>query len=320
MRDRRVTVFGGSGFVGRYLVRRLAAAGARVDVAVRDPERALPLKTMGAVGQIAPVAANIRNADSVARAVDGADTVFNLVGLLYEGGAQTFQAVHASGAETVARAASAAGARRLVHMSAIGAAAESPAAYAKTKAAGEAAVTAAFTGATFVRASVVFGAEDSFFNLFGALTRISPVLPLIGGGETRMQPVYVDDVAAGMLALVTDPSTAGRTYEFAGPRIYSFAELMDIVLRETGRRRLLVPVPFWATKVMAYFLQFWPRPLLTVDQVKLLQADNVASPGSLGLTDLGIVPTPVDDVLPGYMKRYRRAGASQASQSINGAA
>ena len=320
MRDRRVTVFGGSGFLGRYLVRRLAAAGARVDVAVRDPEAALPLKTMGDVGQITLVAASVRNAASVDRAVAGADTVINLVGLLYESGAQTFQAVHVDGAETIARAAAAAGVGRLVQMSAIGAAADSPANYARTKAAGEAAVAAAFEAATIVRASVVFGAEDSFFNLFGAVARISPILPLIGGGDTRMQPVYVDDVAAGMLALVNDPSTAGRVYEFAGPRIYRFRELMEIVCRETGRRRHLVPVPFWQAKVMAAVIQILPRPLLTVDQVALLRADNVAAPDSLGLADLGVDPTPVDDVLPGYMRRYRRAGAAHGSQSINGAA
>ncbi len=308
MRDSLVTVFGGSGFLGRYLVRRLAAAGARINVAVRDPEAALYLKPMGAVGQISLMTANLRHPRSVAAAVEGADAVVNLVGILYQRGRQRFGAIHADGAELVARAAARAGASRLVHLSALAADPQAESEYARSKAAGEAAVKAAFPRANIVRPSIVFGPEDNFFNLFGMLARYTPVLPLIGGGDTRFQPVYVGDVAEALAAILADPDSAGKIHELGGPRVYSFAELMRIVLRETGRQRLLVPVPFALAMVKAAFLQLLPAPLLTVDQVRLLKSDTVVAEDALGLADLGIRPTPVDGVLPTYMHRHRRGG------------
>ena len=312
MRDSLVTVFGGSGFIGRHLVRRLAERGARVNVAVRDTEAALYLKPMGSVGQITPIMASLRHPPSVARAVEGADVVVNLVGILYQRGAQSFDAIHARGAEVVAKAASEAGAQRLVQMSAIGADPESPAEYARSKAAGEKLTSVAFPGTTIIRPSIVFGPEDDFFNRFGAMARILPALPLIGGGETRFQPVYVGDVADAMIAVLDRPDTAGKTFELGGPRIYSFKELMEVVLQETGRKRLLLPLPFAAAKLQAAFLQLLPVPPLTIDQVKLLERDNVVGDTAAGLDDLGITPTPIHGVLPTYMFRYRRGGAKVA--------
>ena len=308
MRDSLVTVFGGSGFLGRYLVRRLAAAGARVNVAVRDPEAAQFLKPMGTVGQINLMAANLRHPPSIAAAVAGADAVVNLVGILYQRGRQRFDDIHARGADWIGRAAARAGARRLVHVSALGADPQAEAAYARSKAAGEAAVRAAFPDANIVRPSVAFGPEDNFFNRFGMLARYTPVLPLIGGGHTRFQPVYVGDIAEALAAILADPDRAGEIHELGGPRVYSFAELMEIVLRETGRRRLLVPVPFKIAMLQAAFLQLLPVPPLTVDQVRLLKSDSVVADGALGLAELGIQPTPVDGVLGTYMYRYRRGG------------
>ena len=237
------TVFGGSGFVGRYTVGELARRGYRVRVAVRRPDRALFLKPMGDVGQITPIAANIRDEASVAAAVTGADAVINLVGVLYETGAQDFRAVHADGAGRIAGAAAAAGVARMVHVSAIGAAPDAEAEYARSKAAGEQAVRAAFPDAVIVRPSVVFGAEDDFLNRFAWIARLAPALPLIGGGGTWLQPVYVGDVAAGIARIVDDPATVGLTYEFGGPEVCTFRALMAELLKHIGRRRLLLPVP-----------------------------------------------------------------------------
>ncbi len=307
-----VTVFGGAGFVGRYVVKRLAEAGARICVAGRDPERGLFLKPMGDVGQIVLTQANLRDDASVAAAIEGAEAVVNMVGLLFERGRQTFAAVHARGAERVAAAAQAAGVKRLVHVSAIGADPASPSAYARTKGAGEAAVRRAFEGASVIRPSIVFGPEDDFFNRFAALAQLSPVLPLIDGGHTRFQPVYVGDVAAAVLRILERPETAGRTFELGGPRVYSFRELMALVLSETGRRRLLVPVPAVLASFEAWFLEFLPKPPLTRDQVRLLASDNVVGQsGEAGvgtLEELGLHPTPVETILPSYMARYRRGG------------
>jgi NADH dehydrogenase len=308
MEFRNITVFGGSGFLGRHLVRRLAQAGVRVRVAVRDPEAAAFLKPMGGVGQVVPVQANIRDEASVARAVEGAEAVVNTVGILSQWGRQRFDAVHEGGAGQVARAARAAGATRLVHVSAIGADADSSSAYARSKAAGEVAVREAFAGATITRPSVIFGPEDSFFNLFGALLPFTPVLPLIGGGGTRFQPVYVGDVAEAMVRMLARPATAGQTFELGGPRIYTFKELMQLVLEVTGRRRFLVPVPFAVAKFEATFLQLWPAPLLTRDQVELLRHDTVVAEDGPGFEVLGIEPLAAEAVLASYMHRYRRAG------------
>jgi len=315
LQDRLVTVFGGSGFVGRYVVKHLAERGARVRVAVRRPDEALFLKPMGVVGQIVPTPANIRVETSVAAAVAGADAVVNLVAVLYERGRQSFEALHVRGAEVVARQAAAAGARHLVQVSSLSADANSPSAYGRSKAAGEAAVRAAFPAATIMRPSLVFGAEDQFFNRFAGLARLAPALPLIAGGTAKFQPVYVGDVAAAIVRALEDPASAGKTYELGGPRVYSFAELLRLTLRETGRRRMLVPLPTAPAKVMAFFAELAsalsPLPMappLTRDQVTLLGLDNVVAPGAPGLGDLGIVPTAVEGVLPSYLFRFRRGG------------
>ncbi|MFQ5971581.1 MAG: complex I NDUFA9 subunit family protein [Alphaproteobacteria bacterium] len=304
----RVTIFGGSGFIGRYIVERLADRGVVVTVAVRDPEGAKFLRPLGDVGQITPVRANLRAEESVRRAVLGADAVINLVGVLYETGRQTFKAVHEEGARAVARAARDAGASRLVHLSAIGAGPQSASAYARSKAAGEAAVMKAFPTATILRPSIVFGPEDGFFNRFAALARLLPALPLYGGGTTRFQPVYVGDVAAAVLAVLDDPATAGLAYELGGPRVYSFAELMRLTLEQIRRRRLLVPVPFLIGFLQAWFLERAPRPLLTRDQLRQLRADNIVADDAHTLAELGITPTPAETILPTYLDRYRPGG------------
>ncbi len=303
-----VSVFGGTGFIGRYVVRVLAGTGAAVRVGARRPDQALHLKPMGDVGQVTPVAANIRDDASVAAAVDGADVVINLVGILYQRGRQTFDAVHVEGAARIARAARQAGAGRLIHFSALGADAESPSAYGRSKAAGEAAVREAFPDATVMRPGIVFGPEDDFFNKFAAMARIAPVLPLIGGGKTLFQPVSVGDVADAVKAALDDPATAGATLELCGPSVYSFRDLLALIVRETGRRRLLVPVPVWAAMFEAWFLEFMPTPLLTRDQVRMLEVNNVMTAGAQGLSDLGIEPTMLEVVLPTYLARYRRGG------------
>lgn len=327
------TVFGGSGFIGRHLVQRLARGGARVRVAVRDPERAAFLKPFGDPGQVVPVACNIRDDAAVARAVDGADAVVNLVAILYETAKQTFPAIHVEGARRIAAASASAGVRRLVHVSALGASRRSPAVYGRTKAAGEAAVAEAFPDATIVRPSVVFGPEDDFFNRFARLARISWALPLIGGdvaderpfaglmfrghrfgaGTARFQPVYVGDVADAIMRILARPDTAGQTYELGGPEVYDLRGILEIVLRETGRCRLLLPVPYWLADFEARFLELLPKPLLTRDQVKLLKRDTIVAPDAQGFDALGITPTTVETIVPGYLARYRRGGAGSAA-------
>lgn len=320
-----VTVFGGSGFLGRHLVRRLAARGARVTVAVRNPDSALFLKPMGDVGQITPVGVDVRDGPAVAAAVRGAEEVVNLVGVLYETKRQSFGAIHAQGAERIAKAAKAAGAKRLVHVSAIGADRNSSAAYARSKAEGEAAVMAAYPAATILRPSIIFGPEDDFFNRFAALTRIWVALPLFGGGETRFQPVYVGDVADAVMSALAAEGTAGTTYELGGPRVYSFRQLMELILAEIGRKRILLPLPFAVADAMGSVtdalmgvLQSLPLPFevpppITADQAKLLRTDNVVSPGAPGLADLGITPTAAEMILPTYLDRFRRHGRFEPS-------
>lgn len=303
-----VTIFGGSGFIGRHVVRRLAKRGWIIRIAVRDPERAKFLRPLGDVAQITPVAAALQNRDSVAAAVAGADAVVNLVGILYERGRQTFEAVHVDGARCVAEAAAAAGVRQLVHQSAIGADVYAEADYARSKGYGEQAVRAAFSEAVICRPSIVVGPEDGFFNRFAAMARLSPALPLIGGGETRFQPVYVGDVAVAIARALSDPQARGATYELGGPRVYTFKQLMELLLSEINRRRLLVPVPYWAAEIQATFLQLLPVPPLTRDQVRLLRRDNVVSKDARTLSDLGIAPTAIEAVIPTYLARYRPRG------------
>ena len=302
------TVFGGSGFIGRYIVQRLARRGWMVRVAIRRPDEALFLKPMGDVGQITPVAANIRHERSVSAAVEGADAVINLVGILDEGGLQRFDDVHAEGPRRLARAAKVAGAHRFLHVSALGADPQSPAAYGRSKAAGETQVLDQFPAATIFRPSIVFGPEDDFFNRFAKMAQLLPALPLIGGGRTRFQPVYVGDVADAAMAALENPDAAGRTYELAGPKAYSFKELMEILLAQIGRRRLLLPIPMPLARLQATLLGLLPHPLLTLDQLRLLERDNVPSGQFAGLKELGIDPEGLEAILPGYLDRFRPGG------------
>jgi uncharacterized protein YbjT (DUF2867 family) len=308
MAVRRITVFGGSGFIGRYVVERLADTGAIVVVAVRDPEGAKNLRVFGNVGQVTPVGCNIRDADSVRAAAAGSDTVVNLCGILAETGRQTFQAVHVDGAANIARAAAAAGATRLIHVSAIGASDSARSGYARSKAAGERAVREAFPTATILRPSVVFGPEDGFFNLFAGIARLSPALPLFGGGTTRFQPVYVCDVAAAIANALADPATTGRTYELGGPEVCTFRELMQKLLTVIRRRRLLLPLPYLVGDIQALFLGLLPNPPLTRDMMRQMRVDNIVGSGAGSLADLGVTPTALDAVLPTYLARYRRGG------------
>lgn len=314
MANELITVFGGSGFVGRHLIRRLARRGARVRAAVRQPNLAGFLKLMGDVGQVEPVQANIRYESSIARAMQGADKVVNLVGILYESGPQKFSAVQAGGAAAIARIAKQQGVSRLAHVSAIGAEAQSSSAYARSKAAGEAAVREHFPQAAIIRPSIIFGPEDDFFNRFAMLARFAPALPLIGGGHTKFQPVYVGDVAEAIQNALYDSQTEGKTYELGGPQIYDMKEIYELVLEQTQRRRLLAPMPFFAARLLAGLLQWLPRPLLTVDQVRLLETDNLPAEGMPGLQELGVAnPTSVELMLPSYLNRYRRAGTVQTT-------
>ena len=307
MTNTLITVFGGTGFLGRHTVRALARAGFRVRVAVRHPNAGFFLLPMGHVGQIALFKCNVRNAKQVAAAVHGASGVVNLTGILFSRGRQNFNAVHVEGAAAIADAARVGGAASLVHISSIGANSDAESSYAASKGEGEQRVREAFPDATILRPSIVFGPEDDFFNRFAALARILPVLPLIGGGHTRFQPVFVGDVASAVLRALRAPSARGKTYELGGPTVYSFKELMQVILRETCRKRLLLPVPFSVASFQAFFLQFLPKPVLTPDQVTLLKSDNVvAAPDTLA--SLGIEPTSVEAEVPTYLSRFRPKG------------
>ena len=303
-----VTVFGGSGFIGRYVVKRLAQAGHRVRVAVRDPEAALFLKPMGRVGQIVPLAAPVTDEAGVKRAVEGAGTVINLVGILSERRRGDFLAIHAEGAGRVARLAASSGVTRLVQMSAIGADAASPSLYGQSKAAGEQAVRQAFPGAAILRPSVVFGPEDAFFNRFAAMARFLPVMPVIAGG-TKLQPVFVGDVADAVIAVLDRP---GTTHELGGPRVWTMREILAYILTETGRHNPLMDVPMGIAEFQAAILGCLPGKLLTRDQLLMLSRDNVAAVGTLGLADLGIIPTPVELAVPPYLARFRPGGGRRA--------
>jgi uncharacterized protein YbjT (DUF2867 family) len=308
MATRRVaTVFGGSGFIGRYVVKRLAQQGFIVRVAVRDPEGALFLKLMGAVGQIVPLFASVMNEGTVHRAVVESEVVVNLVGALTESRAASFQAVHTEGAERIARLAAANGVSRLVHISAIGADANSPSRYGSSKGRAEQAVTAAFPEATILRPSLVFGIEDNFFNRFAEIARLAPFMPVISG-DTRMQPVFVGDVADAVMAVLASPSAARKIFELGGPRVWTFREILGYILKQTRRHKKLLDIPMGIARFQASILQHLPGKLLTQDQLLMLSQDNVVGPDALGLTDLGITPTPVELIVPGYLSRYQPGG------------
>jgi NADH dehydrogenase len=307
-----VTVFGGSGFIGAQVVRALARNKAvRIRVAVRQAGRGYKLRMLGDVGQIEVVQANIRDAASVGRALDGAEACINLVAVAYESGAQSFQAVQVDGARRVAEAAKARGIASFIQMSALGSDLASPSKYARAKAAGEAAVREVIPEAIVIRPSVVFGQDDDFFNRFATMAVRARVLPLIGGGQTRFQPVYVGDVAAAIASALHDPAARGRTYELGGPATYSFRELMQLIVRETGRKPVLLPLP-WdvasAIGALSSLAGFLGRPPITADQVQLLKADNVVSGQCPGLAQLGVQPTPAEPILPTYLYRFRKGG------------
>ena len=301
------TVFGGSGFLGRYVVKRLAAAGYVTRVAVRDPEGAMFLRPMGRVGQIVPLYSHLANEATVQRAVEGTDLVVNLVGILAERRRGDFTRLQAEGAGRIARVAAAAGARRMVHVSAMGADAASPSRYASSKAAGEAAVRAAFPAAAILRPSLVFGAEDQFFNRFGAIAQYLPFMPVIAGG-TKMQPVYVGDVADAVMAGLTQSDTIGACYELGGPRVWTFREILAWILVQTRRQRRLVDIPMGMARMQARVAELLPTKPFTRDQLLMLSRDNVVAPGAHGLSELGIVPTPVELVVPSYLERFRPGG------------
>ncbi|MGI4978338.1 MAG: complex I NDUFA9 subunit family protein [Janthinobacterium lividum] len=305
------TVFGGTGFIGRYVVQRLAAAGHVVRVAGRDPELAQSLRPMGRVGQIVPWFAPLGHDDAVRRAVDGAAVVVNLVGLLAEAKPGQFMQVHAEGAGRVARHAAEAGAARLVQVSAIGAAADSPSEYGRTKAAGEAAVRAAFPAAAVLRPSLVFGAEDKFFNRFAGMARVLPVMPVISG-DSRFQPVYVGDVADAVMAGLTRDDAAGGTFELGGPEVLTFRAILAWILKETQRRRPLLEIPPAVARLQAAVAQRLPGRPFTLDQLTMLSRDNMVGEGARGLAALGIVATPIDAVVPAYLDRYRAGGGKRA--------
>ena len=320
-----ITVFGGSGFIGRYLVRQLAKQGWEIRIACRDLQMANILKTSGDVGQIVPWCCDVTQPDHVAAAVKGADAVVNLVGVLYETGRYSFASLHQRGAKAIAEASNAAGVKKLVHVSALGASSKSKSIYAQTKAAGEDAVKSAFPEAVIIRPSVLFGPEDGFLNLFAGISRFSIFLPVFGcsmipkirsnidgstldfygAGGTKFQPVYVNDVADAIVASLSLPDAKGQTYEIAGPTIYSFKQIMEILLKYTNRKRLLIPIPFFVADLLAVFLQTLPKPLLTRDQVRLLKTDNVMSNKAKGLDNLGIKPTTLEMIVPTYLCRFR---------------
>jgi len=312
-----VTIYGGSGFVGRYIARRMAKEGWRVRVAVRRPNEAIFVKPYGVVGQVEPVLCNIRDDASVAAVMQGADAVVNCVGVLVESGKNTFDAVQAEGSERIARIAAEQGVERIVHVSAIGADADAESIYARTKAVGEAAVLRHMPGAVILRPSVIFGTEDQFFNRFASMTSMGPVLPIVGA-ETRFQPVYVDDVAKAAVMGVLGTAPAG-IYELGGPEAATFRDLMARMLDVIRRRRLVLNIPFWMARIMGFCFEMMHTlslglipAMITRDQVRNLATDNVVSEGARGFADLGIVPVTLEAVLPDYLWRFRPSGQYDA--------
>jgi NADH dehydrogenase len=313
MRNRLFTIFGGTGFIGRYVVGRLADRGARIRVISRSPRtRGHHLRPLGRVDQIVVESADLGSEEALRRAVAGAAGVVNLIGILHETVRRTFAEVQGALPGRIAAAAAAEGVSRLVQISAIGADRASTSAYAQSKAEGERRVREAFPDATILRPSIVIGPEDDFFNRFAALARMLPALPLIGGGRTRFQPVYVGDVAQAVVAALVRDDCRGQTYELGGPQTYTFAELMRYMLKVVGRRRLLLTVPFGVAMVQARFLELLPEPPLTRDQVELLKVDNVVSSEMPGLQALSITPTPIELIVPQYLSRYRAGPARVA--------
>ena len=304
-----ITIIGGSGYIGRHLTGKLAEKGYRIRLAVRDTEKAAQLMTQGDVGQVVGVQTNIRNVPSIERAVAGADVVINLVGLLYEAGAQKFDAVHAEGAGNVAAAAKAAGARQLIQMSALGADEKGESSYARTKADGEARVKAAYPEATILRPSVVWGNDDDFTNKFAQMSTMMPALPLGEGGKNKMQPLWIEDLVEAIVKIVETPALQGKTYELGGPDALSMAEIIGIITSVTERTMFVLPAPYSMMGVMGFFMGLIPgKPMLTSDQVKLTKADNLVSEGADGFASLGIEPKPFQAASLEYLRRFRKGG------------
>ena len=321
--DRRiVTVFGGTGFVGRHIVKRLLERDFIVRVPTRSFERVKKLKPMGYLGQVVPVHCDVRNEESLKSAIEGSEAVINLLGILYQRGSSSFMNIHVKAAKRIAEEAKACGVKTFLHMSALGVDKNPHALYATSKLAGENAVRAAFPDAVIFRPSVIFGPEDNFLNQFATMARYSPVLPVIGApglpkveldkgkvdmlgdGGPKFQPVYVADVAEAFVTALVEGKSAGKTYELGGPEVYSFKGLLRDMLQITRQRAILMPVPFWLASIKAFFLQFLPKPLLTPDQVRLLKTDNVVSDGAEGFAELGITPNSVEAIAPTYLKRF----------------
>ncbi len=310
MESKRVTVFGGSGFLGRQIVKYLAVDGTSVRVAVRHPERASFLERLGRDGQIELVRADVWDEPTVARALKQSASVINTVGHYVEKGGATYNAVHGQGALHVARQAGLAGAKRLIHISGLGADPTSDSPYVRARGIGEVLVKEAFDGVTIFRPSVIFGPDDSFFKTLAGMARQTPILPLFGMGHTKLQPVFVGNVAEACVRVLADPSTEGKVYEFGGPRVYTYKALVQLVLEQADRRRVLVPVPFFMWDTLAALMAFLPNPPLTRDQVKLMKGDNVVEGKALTLEDLGIAPASVEEILPTYINASRKSSVS----------
>lgn len=306
MQNKQVTVFGGDGFLGRYVVQELARQGASVRVAVRHPEKATFLRSRGLVGQITPVYANIMDPATTSVACMGADYVINLVGILYESGRQTFEKVHVQGAANVAEAAARHGCKRLIHISSIGADPNAQSKYASSKGKGEAAAHAHFEDVTIVRPSIIFGAEDNFINLFAEMGKVSPIVPVFGGGQNKLQPVYVADLAKAIVLILERPDTKRCTFELGGPQIYPFREILKLIQTYTNRSFKIVSLPFWMGTAIGLVGQFFPRPPLTPDQVKLLKQDNVVGKKKVKtFSDLEMEPQSLEVIIPIYLERFK---------------
>ncbi|AIL13087.1 hypothetical protein IM40_05525 [Candidatus Paracaedimonas acanthamoebae] len=305
MREKQVTIFGGSGFIGRSLVQRFAREGAIIRVPVRNPDHALFLKTMGHIGQVTLLKINPYAKQDIEACCVDSEIVINLVGILYEKGNSTFKRIHIDLAETIAKSAAKEGAKRLLHMSALNTDLASKSVYAITKIQGEEAVLKAYPQATIFRPSLVFGPHDHFFNRFSEISRFSPVLPLVGEGKTRLQPAYIGDVVEAMITAANQPESQGKIYELGGDKIYAFKELFEIMLKIIQLKRLLLPLPYFIAKSIGFFCEFLPTPPFTRDQVKLLKKDNILNNSSLTFRDLGIIPSALESILPRYLSRYK---------------
>src|SRR3954454_3473451 len=314
--NHRVAILGGPGFIGRYIVKRLAERGDVLAVGGRHAAAAKFLKLKGDVGQVGLFNIAVEDERLLPAFLAGNDTVINCVGILRESGSQRFDRLHHTAPARLARLAREAGAERFIHFSAIGADPRATSLYARSKAAGEQAVRDAFPTATILRPSIVFGPEDRFFNRFASMAMMSPALPLIGGGDTRFQPVYVGNVADAVVHCIDDPSTAGRTYELGGPKVYSFRALLELLLAEIHRHRLLLDIPFGLASLQARLMSIVPGAPLTPDQVELLKSDNIVSSGALTLETLGTPPTPVESILPTYVDRFRRGGWDARERTV----